>query len=57
MSKKQKDTCESGCLMVYCHHEKELIPCGDCWPCAECEPCAYCDKWPCPYSDEGGDAS
>ncbi len=48
----EHDKCNHGELQIYCHHEKELVRCGDCWPCAECDPCAYCDEWPCPYSSD-----
>lgn len=51
MNERKNPQCHDGELQIYCHHDKELVRCRDCWPCAECEPCAYCDEWPCPYSD------
>lgn len=53
---KRRDECKHGELMIYCHHDKELVRCGDCWPCQECEPCANCEAWPCPFLDEGGES-
>ncbi len=42
--------CQHGNKVIYCHHEKNLQPCSECWPCQECEPCAWCDELRCPYS-------
>ena len=47
--------CDNGELMIYCHYDKELVRCGDCWPCQECYPCAECEAWPCPHGEEEAD--
>lgn len=46
----KKSRCKKGTVHVYCHYEKQVIPCSECYPCAECDPCAYCDEVECPYS-------
>ena len=46
----KKSECNKGYAPVYCHYEKDVILCRECWPCAECEPCASCDEVECPYS-------
>lgn len=55
MNKREKSPCDNGELMIYCHYDKELVRCGDCWPCQECYPCAYCELDPCPYSKKADD--
>lgn len=56
MDKRKEMRCDNGEMYIYCHHDKELVRCGDCWPCQECFPCAECEEWPCPHSQRG-DAS
>lgn len=46
----EKNQCNGGTAQVYCHYEKQVIQCRECWPCAECDPCAWCDEDACPYS-------
>lgn len=46
----KKNRCKNGTVQVYCHYEKQVVSCCECWPCAECDPCAYCDEVECPYS-------
>ena len=54
----KNNRCKKGTVQVYCHYEKQVIQCSECWPCAECVPCAYCEEEACPYSpikQEGGE--
>ncbi len=35
--RKKNSECSNGNMPVYCHYDKEIKLCRECWPCQECD--------------------
>jgi len=54
--RKKNSECSNGNMPVYCHYDKEIKLCRECWPCQECDPCASCRLGTCLFGRKGGSA-